>query len=369
MTGSLPWSRPLSGPIDPASPATPRRLPPHRKAIEYLRARPILVLLLLSPGIPEYLSGSSPLNWIVLLPAGFVLQLALNLGLYGPGVLLVREASVRWKKRGMIPVLLLGGAYGILEEGIALSTLFDPRASVVHSLGIYGHFDGVNTVWTAGILMVHMVYSIGLPIFLLGQAIPATRGRPLLTSRGVGLALGILSIDVAILLLAVRGGQHFWMGWSLFVGSFAAIAALILLAHAWPSTSTVRAHVTFDGSLWIPGLAGAVLFPGILVVEGLGQSWGVPAAEVIVVVVSMQLAVGLFAYRSLRGGENQRRQLVFAFGLLLPIMAIGLVAQFPVEIVLIADVALVVWLSRLLRSAGAGEEPGRAGPPLPSWLG
>ncbi len=61
-----------------------------RGAIDYLRARPILVLLLMSPGLPEYLSGSSPLNAIALNPAWFVLQLGLNLGLYGPGVLLIR---------------------------------------------------------------------------------------------------------------------------------------------------------------------------------------------------------------------------------------------------------------------------------------
>ncbi|MCI4340460.1 MAG: hypothetical protein L3J73_04255, partial [Thermoplasmata archaeon] len=92
-----------------------------RTAIDFLRARPILVLLLMSPGLPEYLSGSSPLNAIVLNPGWFLLQLGLNLGLYGPGVLLIREASVRWRN-GLVPVLLLGAAYGVLEEGIALST-------------------------------------------------------------------------------------------------------------------------------------------------------------------------------------------------------------------------------------------------------
>jgi len=71
---------------------------------------------LLSPGIPEYISGSSPTSAIVLNPPMFGFQLVANLGLYGPGVLLVREAMVRWNK-GWATVLLLGAAYGILEEG------------------------------------------------------------------------------------------------------------------------------------------------------------------------------------------------------------------------------------------------------------
>jgi hypothetical protein len=84
---------------------------------------------MLSPGIPEYLTGSSAVNVIVLNPIWFVCGLIANLGLYGPGVLLIREAKVRWYK-GWATVLLLGAAYGILEEGIALSTLFNPNAGL-----------------------------------------------------------------------------------------------------------------------------------------------------------------------------------------------------------------------------------------------
>ncbi|MDG6981287.1 MAG: hypothetical protein JRN51_09295 [Nitrososphaerota archaeon] len=46
----------------------------------------------------------------------FAFQLAGNLGIYGSGALLIYEAKVRWKK-GWAMVLLLGGVYGILEEG------------------------------------------------------------------------------------------------------------------------------------------------------------------------------------------------------------------------------------------------------------
>ena len=104
---------------------------------------------MLSPGIPEDLTGSSAVNAIFLNPIMFLFGIVANLGLYGPGVLLIREAKVRWKK-GWATVLLLGAAYGILEEGIALSTLFNPLANPVGQLGIFGHWVGVNWVWTAG---------------------------------------------------------------------------------------------------------------------------------------------------------------------------------------------------------------------------
>lgn len=72
-------------------------------------------------------------------------QLVADLVLYGPGVILIREALVRWKK-GRATVLILGAEYGILEEGIALSTLYNLVASPVGKLGLCGQYLGVNWV-------------------------------------------------------------------------------------------------------------------------------------------------------------------------------------------------------------------------------
>jgi hypothetical protein len=96
------------------------------RVISYLKAHPLLCLLILTPGIPEYLSGSSNMAFLVLNPPVFFLFLAANLALYGPGVILIREAKIRWNK-GWASIFLLGGAYGIVEEGLALRTLFNPK--------------------------------------------------------------------------------------------------------------------------------------------------------------------------------------------------------------------------------------------------
>jgi hypothetical protein len=157
-------------PVDGARPPGTRL----SRVIAYFRQHPVLLLLAFTPGIPEYLSGSSSVALGVRNPGVFFLFLGLNLGLYGPGVLLVREAHVRWKK-GWSTLVLLGSAYALLEEGTALSTLFNPQASVVGGLGSYGHAYGVSWVWLIGVLGIHVIYSVGLPIVLLGTAHPTIR--------------------------------------------------------------------------------------------------------------------------------------------------------------------------------------------------
>jgi hypothetical protein len=272
-------------------------------------------------------------------------------------------------KNGRLPALLLGGAYGILEEGVALITLFNPNASVVGGLGSFGHYLGVNTVWVPGVIMVHMVFSIGLPIFLLGMALPETRGRSLLSHRGLQAALGVLALDVLVLFLAIHFGAQLWMGWTLLLGSFGVIAALIYAAYRWPRpTPPIAGPRTELGGLWIPAIAGVLLFTGVILCQGLGETWGVPAAGVIATVVTVMLSIGLYAYQNLRGPGQERRQLAFALGLLAPIIVFGALAQFPFDLVLVADVALVVWFSRLLRLYQAGSVQAPAWSPPGSAL-
>jgi hypothetical protein len=114
------------------------------RVVRFVRRHPVLLLFALTPGIPECLSGSSVVYPLITSHLGFLLFLGLNLGLYGPGVLLLREAWVRWGGWGAL--LCFGAAYGLLEEGTALSTPFNANASVVSGLGHYGRSAGVNWV-------------------------------------------------------------------------------------------------------------------------------------------------------------------------------------------------------------------------------
>jgi hypothetical protein len=326
------------------------------RAIEFLRRHPVVCLLLLSPGIPEYISGSSPTSAIVLNPLMFGFQLLANLGLYGAGVLLVREAMVRWNK-GWATVLLLGAAYGILEEGVALSTLFDPNASPVGKLGTYGHWLGVNWVWVAGILPVHTVFSISLPILLLGLAVPRTRGASLLSRRGLLVASVVLGVDVAFLFLLVARVSNFWMGWQVFASSLLAMALLAVVARRVPAGEIHAASGPPRLGPRAMAAIGVFFYTSVLLAEGLGMGASLPAAVDFVVVVALQ---GLFLIGVLRvagSTENERNLIAFAVGLAVPIAAIGVISELPLALALLPDVAFVLFLRGLWAEYPAAARP------------
>ena len=125
------------------------------------RLPPAWFLFFFAPLTVEYVSGSSPyLNPFVL---------AANLLLYGAGTLLIRELKVRWGK-GCLTVFILAAAYMVAEEGLMLNTLFDPTKNAT------GRSLGVNWVWTAGMLVVHSLVSIFVPI-LVAEAIYDEQAR------------------------------------------------------------------------------------------------------------------------------------------------------------------------------------------------
>jgi len=326
----------------------------------FLRRHPVVCLLLLSPGIPEYISGSSPTNAIVLNPPMFAFQIFANLGLYGPGVLLVREAMVRWRK-GWASVLLLGAAYGILEEGIALSTLFNPDANPVGKLGFYGHWLGVNWVWVAGILPVHMIFSISLPIVLLGLAVPSTNGQSFLSRRGLLVASTVLSLDVAFLFAFVSRAAGFWMGWPVFVSSLAAMALLVLGARQ-VRADAIRATSDLPKRGRRASFAmGALFYTVVLFAEFLGMGAGLPAAVDFVLVVAVQGGFLVAVLRSFGSRGNERNLVAFAAGLVVPIAAIGLISEAVLPLSLLPALAFVLFLRMLWQSLAVSPAAGQAG--------
>jgi hypothetical protein len=59
-----------------------------------VRWHAIVFLIIIAACLAE-LTGSTPILAVILNPLGFVL----NVGLYGGGALLIREATIRWRKR------------------------------------------------------------------------------------------------------------------------------------------------------------------------------------------------------------------------------------------------------------------------------
>ena len=153
---------------------------------------PALILFVLSPIVAELLTSSSP-PVLFFSPFGLTVMLAL----YGSGALLARELTVRWKK-GWPTLIALGAAYGIAEEGLMVKSFFDPHWPGIGLLGTYGRAGGVNWVWSVQLMLFHSLFSITIPIILVGLLFPRARGKSLLGTGGVIIFSSLLVVDVFV---------------------------------------------------------------------------------------------------------------------------------------------------------------------------
>jgi hypothetical protein len=168
------------------------------------RPSPALALFLLSPAIGELLSGSAPpvefFN-----PFGF----AMLVSLYGSGALIIRELKIRWKK-GIGSVLLLGAAYGILEEGLMVCSFFNPSWPDLGQLAVYGRWLEVNWVWAVMLTIYHAVYSITIPIVLVELAYPRRRSESWLSNRMFKAVFALLVSTVLLGFLLFATLSNYW---------------------------------------------------------------------------------------------------------------------------------------------------------------
>jgi hypothetical protein len=111
------------------------------------RFLPMIVLVVMAPVIAELLYGTVSINQTIALL--FVLPI------YGAGALLIREL-VRRNGRGWASILFLGGAYGIIEEGIALQSFFNNTlynaSSIIPSTTL---LNGVLASWISTASMLN----------------------------------------------------------------------------------------------------------------------------------------------------------------------------------------------------------------------
>jgi hypothetical protein len=156
------------------------------------KGKAIWFLALLSPIIAELMSGSSP-------PLEFFNPISYIglLGMYGAGVLLVREITVKWNK-GWATVIVLGAAYAIIEEGLAVKSFFDPGWVDLGDLGTYGRFWSTNWVWSVWLTIFHSAISISLPILIFGLVYPEYKRSTILTDKQFGIVLLLFGLDIEI---------------------------------------------------------------------------------------------------------------------------------------------------------------------------
>ncbi len=327
---------------------------------EFLRRHPILCLAILTPGIVEYLSTSSSILLLVEAPWFFALFLAVNVGQYTAGALLIREAMLRWGK-GWATAGLLALAYGVTEEGLGDNTLFRNTQGADGILGTYGHFLGVNWVWSVGVLALHVTVSMILPIVLLGLALPATRGRSLLSGRGVGIALATLAASTAFETASVWSLFHFWMGWPLFLGSLITIAVLVGAAYRVPARLWRPAHDRPTAGAGAAFAAGFAFFPVALVLEYGFAAYGVPPALTIGLELVCLGAILEWIRHHVGDRDHEYWLVHLAFGFVMWQALFGVLITLPYPYTLPLVLVAVLFFQQLRRSYAPQSASGRSG--------
>src|SRR5579871_3888487 len=142
----------------------------------FRRVAPAVALFFISPFVAEFLLGDFSIDaiWLLLVVGP----------LYGGGALVVRETARRLG-RGWPTMLLLALAYGLLEEGIVIQTLFNPNYLGLHLLRhAWIPALGIGGWWTVFVLTLHTVWSISVPIALVEGLYAERRTQPWLGRLG-----------------------------------------------------------------------------------------------------------------------------------------------------------------------------------------
>lgn len=214
---------------------------------------PVIVLFFLSPVIGELLSGSAP-------PVEFFNPFGLIFlpALYGSGAILAREITLTWGKRWPT-ILVLGLAYGIIEEGLMIKSFFDPAWQDLGLLGVYGRWGGVNWVWTVFLTLYHAVFSIVIPILLVETLFPDRRDERWLGQKGMIFFSALLSFVVLIGFFILAPYRPPAIPYFLAV---TLTVALIIIANKMPAQwlASIRKPAWRPLFLGLLGLSGTLIF-------------------------------------------------------------------------------------------------------------
>jgi hypothetical protein len=285
---------------------------------------PVLTLFLLAPVIGELVSGSSPpANWLQ--PGNYLFMVPL----YGAGALLVRELAVRWKT-GWAGVILLGAAYGILEEGIDVMSFFNTAWPDLGASALYGRWADVSWIWTVHLTCYHAAFSIAVPILLTHLIFPKSRGESWLGCFGTAVTAAVLAADVLIGNLLFRQVYDYVPPVLPYCGSMLVIALLVFAA------GRVRAPRPLTGAEqkplpppWLYGAAGFASTTVFFLAAWVPPNTGVPPLLAVLLILLPAAAVLVILERSYRHGSRftDSRKLALVFGGLFFLALLTLVTE------------------------------------------
>jgi len=319
---------------------------PARGVRAWTRARlPQIMVLLFAPAIPELLTGSTPISNLFFDPLQFAISFGFDIGLYGTGALLIREFVVHYRK-GWASTLLLGAAYGIAEEGLAVHTFTQPGGNPVGLLGSFGHAFGVNWIWALGLTVFHATYSIALPLLLVQLWYPAQREVRWLSRRQVALTAAIYLAEVGFFgFLAPHGPAPPVL--ALFL---ALCGILIALAYWVPRDAlTLRPGPARIGpwGLMATGSLGFLAWVFVLISTGIG---GLPAPVTAAIFVAIDVAALALVLTRVGALDAEWSEFYFSTGMLSMLFLWDIPVEFSVPGILLVA-AVFAYLQFRLRTA------------------
>ncbi|GCE51481.1 hypothetical protein EI42_05929 [Thermosporothrix hazakensis] len=215
------------------------------------RFLPVLFLLIIAPVIAELLYGTVSITQASALL--FVLPI------YGAGALLIREL-VRRSGRGWSSILLLGVAYGTVEEGLVLQSFFNPTLYGAAHWG--ARIFGINGVYVELQLVLHAVWSVAIPILLTELIFPSIRrGTPYLGRFGLFVTALFYVIGVLVLMFSthVMLAPGYWAPPVLLATAGLAVLVLVVIALSMlPKTSVSSENQIAAPQPWIPFLVSGI---------------------------------------------------------------------------------------------------------------
>ena len=282
------------------------------------RYAPVFVLAVLATFIGEVLFGATPISRL----GGLVIVTPL----YGGGAVLIRELARR-RSLGWGRIALMAAAYGIVEEGLALQSMFNPNLFNAGLVG--GTILGVNLVWVEWTVGYHIVLSISIPILLTELLFPARRAAPWLGRTGMIVA-GVLFTISALALAAIFRfvvAPDFRASPLLLIGAALIAIGLVALALRWPAPQAALTNSERNApSPWLVGLATFVAAAAWFVLLDLPHPLRAGALVLVPMlaelVMASVVAILLQRWSALHGWSDLHR-LALASGALLVSMLVG----------------------------------------------
>ncbi len=212
------------------------------------RCLPALALFLIAPVVGELLLGNLAFSQLPLF-------LPVLVPMYGGGALLIREVTRR-AGRGPVTMLILGVAYGLVEEGLADQMLFNRHYAGHDEMGdTYVSALGMGGWLTVGVLTMHAVWSTNAGIALVEALFPERAETPWLGRTGLGITAAVFVLGTVVVTWGSYDEEHFFAEPAQLIATVVAIVALVVVAFR------IRPRAALDGTApkpWIVGLVGFV---------------------------------------------------------------------------------------------------------------